>query len=135
MELNPDCIRDVMLAIESMQNIDSELVMHHTNLSILAKSEKLEKYAKEDIAYTLLKLNEGKLINATPSYGGGKIFNFYVSDLTFDGHQYLDKIRDAERWKTVKSVGNKIGDFSLSAIEKIAEGVTSAAISKFFNTP
>ncbi|MVB11625.1 hypothetical protein CAFE_23470 [Caprobacter fermentans] len=135
MELNPDCIRDIMLAIESMQSLDSELVICHTYLSKLAESERLAKYPKEDIAYTLLKLSEGKLINATPSYGGGKILNFYVSDLTFDGHQYLDKIRDAERWKTVKSVGNKIGDFSLSAIEKIAEGVTSAAISKLFSAP
>lgn len=133
MKLNPDCIRDVLLAIESMDNLDADLKIYHTNLANLAKSDFLSKYPIEDIAYTLLKLSEGGLVVVKPTYAGGRIFNFYVDDLTFPGHQYLEKIRNEDRWKKVKSIGGKVEDFSLSAIEKIAEGVTSAAIAKLFN--
>lgn len=101
---------------------------------LIAKTDELSIYPKEEIAYTLLKLVEGGFIIAKPTYAGGKIFNFYISDLTFSGHQHLEKIRNINRWNKIKSVGSKIGDFSLEAIEKIAEGVTSAAISKYFGS-
>lgn len=134
MKLDPDCIRDIMLVIESLKNLDSNLQIYHTDLTSIAKTDELSVYPKEEIAYTLLKLAEGGFIIAKPTYAGGKIFNFYISDLTFSGHQHLEKIRNINRWNKIKSVGSKIGDFSLEAIEKIAEGVTSAAISKYFGS-
>lgn len=131
MKLNPDCIRDVMLAIEIVQNVDHDLNLYHTDLTHIAQAESLSKYPEEDIAYTILMLTDGGLLTAKPTYADGKIYSLYVSGLTFAGHQYLEKIRNADRWVKVKSIGDKIGDYSLSAIEKIAEGVTSAALDKF----
>ncbi len=132
MRLNPDCIRDVLLAIEDVKFIDPDLKLRYTNLHILAETESLSGYPKEDIAYTLLKLSEGNLIIAKPTYADGKVYRLHIDGMTFSGHQYLDKIRDPERWKKVKTIGGKVGDFSLAAIGKIAEGITAAAIDKFF---
>lgn len=136
MELNPDCIRNVLLAVENQKTPEKYLLQPVMRLESFESNPFTSKYTRAEIAYTLLKLEEADLINSTHRFSdGGEVGFFTVSSLTFAGHQYLEKIRDDKRWKQVKAVSSKIGDFSLSAIEKIAEGVTSAAISKFFNAP
>ncbi|HCW79596.1 MAG TPA: hypothetical protein DG942_00650 [Ruminococcaceae bacterium] len=136
MKLNPDCIRDILLAIESQVPEGNHRIQDSMNIDAFLKNEYTRKYDEKEIIYVLLRLEEAGLINSSHKlYSGGSVVHFWVSSLTFSGHQYLEKIRDDGHWKQIKTIGSKIGDFSLSAIEKIAEGVTSAAISRFFNTP
>ena len=131
MKLNPDCIRDILLAIEAAEPQENTLVETPMYLITFIENDFTSKYDKSDIAYTLIKLEEAGLINSSHRrYDGGENISFLVSSLTFYGHEYLEKIRKEENWKTIKSIGSKVGDFSLSAIGKIAEGVTSAAIDK-----
>lgn len=132
MKLIPDCIRDVLLEVENFQFLQDDLSVHYMeleNFSILKN-----KYSNSEIAYTLLKLIEAKLIVGNAQYAGGHLFSINVSALTFNGHEYLEKIKSQGKWSKVKIIGSKVEDFSLSAIERIAEGVTSAAITKYFGS-
>lgn len=61
---------------------------------------------------------------------GDEIVMFGVRYMTYEGHEFLDKIRDPERWKTVKSITGALRSFALDAINQAANGVASAAISK-----
>ncbi|MBC3938549.1 hypothetical protein D4A47_06415 [Anaerotruncus massiliensis (ex Liu et al. 2021)] len=55
--------------------------------------------------------------------------------MTLSGHEFLESIRDDDRWKRIKSGLSAIRNFSLSAISSIAEGVTSAAITAYLKAP
>lgn len=136
MRLNPDCVRDILLAIEAQVPEETSLIQEFMDIDDFSENEFTRKYDKKEIIYALLRLEEAGLINSGHKfYDAGEMAAFRVASLTFSGHQYLEKIRDNGRWRQVKSIGSKVGDFSLNAIEKIAEGVTSAAIDKFFKTP
>ncbi len=52
-------------------------------------------------------------------------------DLTWNGHEFLDHIRDPEMWRQTKAGATKIGDWSLKAIGSIAEGILKARIDRF----
>lgn len=136
MKLNPDCVRGALLAIESQAPEGNCLIQGCMDIDDFLENEYTKEYDKKEIIYTLLRLEEAGLINSGHQFfDAGKIAEFQVASLTFSGHQYLEKIRNDGHWKQIKTIESKIGDFSLSAIEKIAEGVTSAAIDKFFKAP
>lgn len=122
-----------MLKIEDFSFLSDDLAVHR--MSGKDFSSLNEKYSTQEVVYTLLKLKEADLIKASIQFAEGKLFSLSVSTLTFPGHEYLSKIKDQGKWDKVKTIGSKVEDFSLSAIEKIAEGVTNAAIDKFFKSP
>ena len=93
----------------------------------------LPEFSKEDIFYAIYNLDQaGYLDVSILRTGGGGIYSCTVKDITYTGHEFLNKIRDEKRWAKVKSAANAVRDYSLSAISAIAEGVTSAAISAYF---
>ena len=126
MKLNIDCVRDVMLTLEEAEY--GEL----TTISILCK--KLEdKYTEEEITYTCLKLDEGGLIDAmlvsmmNSSMKGVKAIN----DITFEGHQFLNNIRDNKVWGKTKTVLSKVSSVSISFVSSIASQVLATLISQY----
>lgn len=48
--------------------------------------------------------------------------------LTWDGHKFLDTIRDSKVWSTTKSVTEKLASVSMSMIESISAQVISNII-------
>ena len=128
MLLNPDCVRDVLLAVEGCE------FEEYLNLDKL--SAKLPEYSQEDLWYTCLKLEEGGYLNLVTvdpmrSYRPGIKC---IVDLTFKGHEFLNSVRDSARWKKLKTIAGGIKDYSLSAIQAIAEGMTAAGIPMLLQT-
>ena len=135
MKLNSDCIRAVMLSLEDLLVIESDergnLYMPSVTLNDLCTS--LADYPVEDIYYSLLNLDQAGYICFRGQYAsGGILIHGEVSDITFAGHEFLGRVRDKERWSAVKAGLAKVRDYSLAAVSSIAEGVTKAAIDKFF---
>lgn len=126
MKMNLDCMRDILLAVESL-GFDATL-----NFNDLA--EKLPDYSEEELHYGCAKLYEAKLIVLVNFDIDGSIIprTHEILDITFSGHEFLAKIRDKNRWSKIKSGASAIRDYSLSAISAIAEGITSAAINAYF---
>ena len=127
MRLNADCIRDILIALESCE--------YNNTLSVDLLSETLPQYAADELQYNSLKLYEAKLIDAVcytdQEYAVQRVHE--LIDITYAGHQFLAKIRDDKRWGSVKRGLSAVRDYSLSAITSIAEGVTSAAINAYFS--
>ena len=48
--------------------------------------------------------------------------------MTYFGHEFLDSIREENNWGKVKTVAQKAGAFSLTALGEIAKEVTKTAI-------
>lgn len=123
MKLNVDCIRDILLFLESL---DYEQT---TNLEKIHQT--LSEYSINEISYTCLKLKEAELINADSISAAGhtlpQIYRIY--DITYLGHQFLENIYSDSNWHKVKDIASKIGTYSLSALTQIASTVVSNLIS------
>lgn len=117
MELNPKCVRDVMLSIEELVGLDDNLTTHSVSLDHLCKHELLQQYSEKEVFYTLLKLNEVNYIDLNYLYASNKLHRCDVGNLTMYGHEYLETIRS-----------NKVFDYVQDKINEIGGGATTEII-------
>ena len=126
MKLNPDCIRDILITVESVE--------YGSAYTLPRLSEKLPQYSPEELNYHCLKLIEADFIEGD-SMDVAKSYTPQISriyDLTFSGHQFLANVRSDNIWNGVKSVGLKIGSVSLEALTQIASNVITELIKAQF---
>lgn len=119
MYLNPDCMRDILLLVESTpfrQKVPVETL--YDNLS----------YSQDEISYACIKMIEADFISAIWSEFDDKIAIYFISDIRYSGHQFLANIRSDNIWNNVKEISKKIGSNSVSSISQIASGVVTAII-------
>ncbi len=102
MKLNFDTVRTVLLEIEEKTDLDNSLIYEKSSTN-------------PDIFYTLLNLNEAQLINSIEVDTWIGVVHIEVKSLTYEGHKFLDTIRDPkvlrqtkERLKTFSSVSFEI---------------------------
>ena len=135
MKLNHDCIRAILCHIESTTNITvNEDGIDIDFIAIEDFYENLPSFEKADIFYSLSILDDAGFIDVKSSGGNDCVYEYYVRRMTYEGHEYLDGIRDEQRWTMVKKGLSKIGSASLSVVSAIAEGVTAAAIDKYLKS-
>lgn len=119
MRLNYDCIRDVLLFIEENLPLNSTITLEKININ----------YNSNDIAYSILKLNEAGYINAHIVKANGlQILTAIIFDITFIGHQFLDTIRPKDVWEQSKEISSKIGIKTLDGLTKIASQLITKII-------
>jgi Hypothetical protein (DUF2513). len=134
MKLNHDCIRSVLLYLESESKVEvgDNGRIRWSEVPIQEFYKALPEYSKEDIYYSLFNIDEAGYINSSCNHAGGSVTMYCVNRITFQGHEFLETIRDDKRWNKVKSILSSVKDYSLSAISAIAEGITTAAIHSHF---
>ncbi len=125
MKLDINCVRDVLLEFESLP-IDC-----HTPASFPKSNSE---HGEESVEYTLAKLKEAGYINADIRlYPNGR-YDFYgIYDITFPGHQFLEKIRDNKVWTATKTVAGKVGSKAFDVIAQIASSVITQLITKYLS--
>lgn len=122
MKLNPDCIRDILLAMESCS--------FGQQLTLDGLHEQLPDYNEDELWYTVLKLSEAGFLEVTTisvlrmSMPGIKS----IKDITYSGHEFLNSVRENRNWKSVKNIAAKAGTFSIHSLGIIAQSVASTAI-------
>lgn len=128
MVLDSDCVRDVLMAVERCE--------FGKTLTVSALHEQVNQYSLNEVCYTCLKLEEGGFLRLTTIPAPMQSFPVVksIDDLTYQGHEFIAKIRDAQQWTAVKKGAKAVRNYSLSAISSIAEGITAAAINAYLNT-
>lgn len=128
MKLDPNCVRDILLAIEKL---DFDETTNPDKLHAL-----LPDYTVEQLTYTCLKLGEGEFISllTVSMMGSYQPGIKCVIGLTYKGHEFLEKIRPKSAWDKVLSVSKSVGTFSFDVMSKVAVGVlTELAKAKLGN--
>jgi len=119
MKRNMDLVRDLLLAIEKHPTLaDGSQILS------VDSSEKLgiQDHSLEEIFYHLELLIKKGLID-------GEITLLYIiSGLTWDGHDFLDSIRDPVIWQETKEGVKKAGGFSLELLSDLAKGLIKKKI-------
>ena len=125
MKLNPDCVRDVLLTLESCEFQES--------ISIETLCSRISNRNPDDVHYTCIKLSEAGFISVQSAkylYGGVRVS--IIEDITYAGHEFLANIRKDTVWNGVKSVAGKVGATSLFALTQIATKVVTELIKAQF---
>lgn len=137
MKLDPDCVRDVLLYLESnLEYVERhDLGLEHNEITfntitnaILQKHD----YGKDSVNYAIEKLLEAGFITSNKQvYGNNKaILSAPISDITWNGHQFLNNIRKQSIWDATKSGAKKIGATSISALNMIAMEIIKTIVTK-----
>lgn len=120
MKLNHDCTRECLLFLEQEleleQSIDPNDVINNLN------------YPEEITSYALQKLREANYIVGGINinydfYGNGMKVNTPIKDITWEGHEYLDTVRDNRVWKKTKNITSSLKSVSLSMMKTVATQV------------
>ena len=103
MQINWDIIRKILLAVESLPTEDSEI-----------HSTECQDIDAEHLAYHMLLLLEAELI-VRSCLNARK-----PPQLTWEGHEFLDKIRNESIWHKIKATARDKGvDLSFTVINDI----------------
>lgn len=140
MRLNMDCIRDILLWVESITTptkyakyLNTELAAQcaflYDEVPRPTPSQKIltEKYENEVIVYHLNYCFESGLLKPLP-YNDNPFIG--IQDLTPLGHELLSNIRNEENFNIVKQSAKKIGIESVKSFIDIAKSVSAEIITK-----
>lgn len=135
MKINPDCVRDVLLALEeciTYENAPAGRMAIGGNLVTVHNCPRIKgKYYNQDIFYSVLQLCESGYIDArlTKNYNKGVIDVDKILFITPKGHDFIANIQNEETWKTkISPILKAVGSVSLNVIETIVKGVTDSLI-------
>ena len=123
MKLNPDCCRAVLLAVE-----EKSLGEIYTLPQLV---EKLETYTTDDITYSCLKLSEAGFLDiatATPLLNQYSPTITTIYDITYQGHIFLEKVRNDNIWEETKSKTRKVGAFALDILAQVAGNIITSKL-------
>lgn len=110
MKLNNDCIRDILLYVEENTTFSK------SSVGVEPFLESLSKYDEETLFYHLSLMNQAKLLKV--QFAGNK--PFLISKLTWEGHQFIDNIRDNKVWAQIKDKSKKLSSVSLQFLISLA---------------
>ena len=114
MKLNPDCIRDILLAVEDTTDYYHQFeYVAHENVH-----ERLKEYTHDEIVYHIHQCKLAGLLhgcNITVSAG-----YITIEDLAPAGHEFLANIRKNSVWEKVKGIAVEVGTSSLTSLAEIA---------------
>lgn len=121
MKLNHDCVRALLLYLE--ENLEFDNTLSISDIII-------DDFDSQDIMYSAFKLYEadyisGKLLprmNACPG--------LLINGITWEGHKFLDTIRDNKVWSSTKNMLSKVSSTSISFASSVASQVLSNIISQ-----
>lgn len=123
MKLKIECVRDVMLELESFP-------IGCYNAASFEKS--VAEHGEESVLYTLAKLVEAKYINAEYKRTiGGQPYINNVFDLTFAGHEFLETIRENKVWNKTKNILGKVGSGSFALVSQVASTILTDLASAY----
>lgn len=129
LELNKDCVRDILLKCEELLQMNDDGTMNTLQSGDL--KEVLSDYDLSVIKYSVLKMDEADLINARIiSFDDSIVGEFLIFDITYFGHEFIEQIKDDNNWNKVKDVAKKVGSSSIDILLQIATGVLTNKINK-----
>ena len=110
MKLNNECIRDLLFYLEENLKYHQRLYVHDI---------KLKDYSLDELLYTAERLKEANFLKCL-----GGIYSRYnlplsVDSITYQGHQFLDSIRDDNVWNNAKSKIKTVASVTLPILQEL----------------
>lgn len=122
MKRDMDLVRELLLKLESYQKPPGTMAIVDPYLGQF----QIDGYSADQIAYHLSLIREAGFIESPGSQpaGGGVTFR----RLSWDGHDYLDAIRDPEIWRKTKGGADAVGSLTFDLVRDLAKGFIKTKI-------
>jgi hypothetical protein len=141
MKLNMDCVRDILLCIESNTSLHQKCyfldvpqmesisdAIGDSSIPIPEYQRVLAKtYSNDVLFYHVRYCCRAGLVEydkTSPTY------QLVISDLSVSGHEFVNNIRDPKVWKDLKSAGSSVGSVGLDVLKQVAGVFVSALFKK-----
>lgn len=124
MKLNQDCVRDLLLYLEENLTLNDHLSVENISL---------KNYSRDELLYTADKLYEAGYINCMRKIYDTTDLIILISSITYEGHQFLDNIRDDKVFAKTKAILSKFKSVSIEVISETASKVITNIINQQFN--
>ena len=108
MKLDKDLVRDILLAVEAHDEPEGLIALE------------INVYSAEMVSYHVRLLDEAGLLDALDT-GGMNCFKWQPTRLTYNGHEFLDIIRDDEVWKLTKTGAEIVNSSRLGLISELGK--------------
>lgn len=141
MKLNPDCLRDIMLLVEDRISVETAIenpngLRKFSYVSIPCLVRLLpDSYSKEEIIYHVVQLSESGYLKTDFSFAASEMFGYFylntIYHITPKGHDFIANIGGKESWAKTSAVLKSLKSISLSVIETVAKGITSAIVDQY----
>lgn len=124
LKLNPDCTRDILLALEDFIK-NGRVQFTFESFDDVKETLQLDEYSVDEIEYHLRQCDMSRLLVGSrfPCSGG-----FLITDISPKAHQFLANTRPKTMWEKVKSVGKKAGIMELNSLMAVAQELASKVI-------
>jgi hypothetical protein len=126
MKRDMDLIRDLLIGIEADPNLDGTQFLspdNQDNLGVIG----IGRFSNEEIAYHLKMLIEAGLVDGKVGFQGMPLIN----KMTWQGHEFLDNIRDAGIWGKTKERLRGLPSVAVGVMTQIA----TAEVKKHLGLP
>ena len=125
MKRDMDTIRSLLLKLEGLNQNAYRTLLINGGKPELA----IEGASSEKLDYHLSLMREKGLIE--PFEGGTMDGSIYFRRLTWEGHDFLDAIRDDEIWRKTKLGAEQAGGWTFDLVKDLAEGFIKTQIKKY----
>lgn len=120
MKRDMDFVRDILLRVEHDENLSSDQLMPH-DIGWSAEDNLVD--------HLIMLIDEVGLISGIEAHSSSG-HSWLNLRLTWQGHEYLDDIRDPDIWRQTKEGVNQVGGFSLDVLRALAKGLVKKNIEK-----
>lgn len=119
MRLDKDCVRDLMIYVEENATLDADIDVSGIQLT---------DFSTEEILYTAIKLIEAKFLIGKCKWDimGNPLI--HVNAITWEGHEFLDTIRDNAVWQETKKRISRFAAVSVNILSSVSAQVISQLI-------
>jgi hypothetical protein len=112
MRLDKDLVREILLALEADNDEPTGWI-----------SLKIEGHSSTHVSYHVQLLHEAGYLEAQDlTTIGPDGYEWQPKRLTFQGHEFLDTVRDSETWRRTKKTATDLSIGSLKMLFEIARG-------------
>ncbi|MBU8785450.1 DUF2513 domain-containing protein [Bacillus glycinifermentans] len=117
MRLDHDCVRELLLELEEKLTLNDQL-----NISEIRELQTFEKFGEETTFYAILKLIDANFIQGKALRADSYLIHgLLIRSLTWDGHIFLDNIREPSVWKATKEKTKGLASISVTLMAGIAQ--------------
>jgi len=108
-----DLIRAILLAIDGAPGAE------------LRELPNFDGYSHEQVAYHARMLKQAGFVSAidATTFDGE---DYLELSLSWDGHEFLETVRDGELWKKTKESAGKVGNWGVKLLAELAIGAARA---------
>jgi DNA-binding PadR family transcriptional regulator len=133
MKRDMDLVRSLLLRIEEMGE-EAEKSGERVGLTfdVEGHHEGLEDYTPSRILYHLHLLQKAGFVEGSELLSSGSTVNqFDIDGITWEGHEFLDDVRDPELWRKTKAGAKQAGVASIGLLWQFAKGYAKLEAKKF----